>query len=1175
MRIWRIVFMSVMACFMFYICGINVHAETFSGLIEDVPKTDSAATFIFDFSERQQYEVTLIDPNGDIYNQAANKNKIEIEVKDAPGGDYTYTIEAEKEEFTYNVKVTDVGKTVASVGESNPTITENVSDLQIYFSDGDLVATWKYSGKVSITVMDPSRFNYLESKYETTATEYRKKIDDNVKSIQFYIVPSVDAKVPGAGLTYTRDVVRTMDAKMDFPDFPVVNKDVVTVPITVNEDGVSLKIYNNNFTVGASNHNDDSLSTVFSDKIPKGSYEIDIPLVSIDNNIVACFVDAQGNAITYSYTYVRDMQAPLIDPAKLSLDNQAIYTNYSTVNNMVLISGTITDDIATDRVGEVARFTIDGYDVPLDNSGRFSFEHQLVLGVNSISLVATDTSGNQSELIISVTMTEKESAPIELILFIGVVVFLGALVVVTVIVKLRGRGEVPPKSPTPPKKNKNKPTKNESKTEKKSAMIANLKASARKQDEDDGEEVSELDEQQNNIPKQKLSVTPKNSEYKPILAQISEKDSKSKFSFGKKNNKKAEQKALEKQRKKAEKRSRYEKENNVIVEDYDDGFEEKSTSIPKEVLPSNVEKTVETSSKESAFVKKGFVKKEFAPMTQEKEQEVVEPKETVVETATNPINSFSANSFAATRFVSATAQAQEEYFEDDYDLEDEEEYEEDTVEDIPNASEDNVGFAEEIVETVAEDDLEEIVEESAQESTVEEESVPEVVMEDDIMSFFEPVVEPVKEEVASPIVEEVAEEVKAFVESKPVFEVDENVEESVITGYEEEVIVQEENVDEFEDSKPVPEVVVNEHVETEEVEEITSNPMSASDFFDKYFAPTNVDPEEDALMEAILNEELEEERAKALAEEIDEEECLEDDIEEEECLEENNEEEVVLVEEDAQEASAIIEEAVPEVVETPVTSVAPVIPVASLEDEYEDEDYEEEDYEEDVVNEPIVEEKTVAKAPVTAPRKVAEPKKTVSSEKKFVSPIAVKVNSKKVEKESSKKSTQATKMNNIRTISTLVRFTVQAACVVAFFTVVVRNTVIASGSMEPTLMTGDIALYNKLAYEITDVQRGDIIAFWSDESQAFLAKRVIGLGGDTIEFHDGYVFINGFLADESLYLDENVETNCSKSFTVPEGCVFVLGDNRDNSLDSRYFLNPYIPLEDIEGKYIGSIPKVW
>jgi len=177
--------------------------------------------------------------------------------------------------------------------------------------------------------------------------------------------------------------------------------------------------------------------------------------------------------------------------------------------------------------------------------------------------------------------------------------------------------------------------------------------------------------------------------------------------------------------------------------------------------------------------------------------------------------------------------------------------------------------------------------------------------------------------------------------------------------------------------------------------------------------------------------------------------------------------------------------------------------------------------------------------------------------------------------ESSKKSKQATKMNNIHTISNLVCLTVQAACVIVFFTVVVRNTVVASDSMEPTLMTGDIVLYNKLAYKITEVQRGDIIAFWSDETKELFAKRVIGVGGDTIEFYDGYVFINGLLADESLYLDENVETNCSKSFTVPEGCVFVLGDNRENSLDSRYFVNPYISLEDIEGKYIGSIPKVW
>lgn len=121
----------------------------------------------------------------------------------------------------------------------------------------------------------------------------------------------------------------------------------------------------------------------------------------------------------------------------------------------------------------------------------------------------------------------------------------------------------------------------------------------------------------------------------------------------------------------------------------------------------------------------------------------------------------------------------------------------------------------------------------------------------------------------------------------------------------------------------------------------------------------------------------------------------------------------------------------------------------------------------------------------------------------------------------------------------------------------------------------DIVIFNKLAYEFTDVQRGDIIAFWFDESKKLFSKRVIGVGGDMIEFHDGLVFINGLLLDESSYLDDSVKTDGYMSYTVPDGCVFVLGYNREISYDSRYFLNPYIPIEDIEGKYICRIPTVW
>lgn len=148
--------------------------------------------------------------------------------------------------------------------------------------------------------------------------------------------------------------------------------------------------------------------------------------------------------------------------------------------------------------------------------------------------------------------------------------------------------------------------------------------------------------------------------------------------------------------------------------------------------------------------------------------------------------------------------------------------------------------------------------------------------------------------------------------------------------------------------------------------------------------------------------------------------------------------------------------------------------------------------------------------------------------------------------------------------------------VLAFFLMFcVRNTIVASGSMEPTLMTHDIVIYNKLHYLFKPIERGDIINFWSEEYGAYFAKRVIGIAGDEIEFHDGYTFINGLQCDESAYIPENVETNCTKTFVVPEGTVFVMGDNRENSIDSRFFQNPYISVDSVDGKYLGTIPCIF
>lgn len=128
---------------------------------------------------------------------------------------------------------------------------------------------------------------------------------------------------------------------------------------------------------------------------------------------------------------------------------------------------------------------------------------------------------------------------------------------------------------------------------------------------------------------------------------------------------------------------------------------------------------------------------------------------------------------------------------------------------------------------------------------------------------------------------------------------------------------------------------------------------------------------------------------------------------------------------------------------------------------------------------------------------------------------------------------------------------------------------VVSSSMHPTIKVNDIVFANRLAYVTKDPERGDIILF-KGSTGIVECKRIVGIPGDEITFHNGYVYINGIQCDET-YLDENMETNCTKDFKVPENSFFVLGDNRVNSLDSRYLEEPYISMEHIVGKLCGKI----
>ena len=141
-------------------------------------------------------------------------------------------------------------------------------------------------------------------------------------------------------------------------------------------------------------------------------------------------------------------------------------------------------------------------------------------------------------------------------------------------------------------------------------------------------------------------------------------------------------------------------------------------------------------------------------------------------------------------------------------------------------------------------------------------------------------------------------------------------------------------------------------------------------------------------------------------------------------------------------------------------------------------------------------------------------------------------------------------------------------------TFLVQAFFIPSLSMYPTLDKGDRVLVNKLSYQLHDVHRGDLVVFDRPEGSPEsgikdLIKRVIGLPGETIESRDGVVFIDGRELDEP-YLVDGMTTDNLPPQEVPDGHVFVMGDNRDDSADSRVF-GP-IDKDTIVGR---AFIKVW
>lgn len=119
-----------------------------------------------------------------------------------------------------------------------------------------------------------------------------------------------------------------------------------------------------------------------------------------------------------------------------------------------------------------------------------------------------------------------------------------------------------------------------------------------------------------------------------------------------------------------------------------------------------------------------------------------------------------------------------------------------------------------------------------------------------------------------------------------------------------------------------------------------------------------------------------------------------------------------------------------------------------------------------------------------------------------------------------------------------------------------------SFSMEPTLFKGDYVVVNKLSYKIGSPERGDVVVFrYPPNPEEQYIKRVVGIPGDQVHISDGKVFVNDKLLTEP-YL--NVPTKSGGDWIVPEDSLFVMGDNRNNSSDSRVW--GMVPFENLVGK---------